>query len=735
MAEPKWASAFALAPSVLKEIIIQSGLSDSFQAKLDGVDWSQPDSIMLAGFSIRSQLQKIELPLEIEAEVGYAYSNLCARSEASEPFVIVQNIEQSLHQGRTHIGLQSIIKAIKSAYSEYLTSAIISKNIVSLEQAFDGTPTLTITETHSWYASGIITTSDSRNSNYLLIASTWGIAEDIARKELARDEYLFHKPTLAKGFASLIQCHPGHKEFRLDFDTKTYRLSLNEVPYTSIRELSLTRAQALKLALAGLAAEAHHQKPLQIDWGALSKADTELLLLGMQDGVKAKPKPYKIFKLVQHGQALSQGKAVGTGLAVGRLRLVSTREEASTLEEGEILVTEKTEPDWEPYFRKAAAIITEKDTRVSHSTILARELGIPAILNANIDRLRLLNGKRATVACCRGTTAYVYEGESVFETEVYDAKHLPLLKPSLMVNLSMPERALREALLPWAGAGLVRSEFLFTGWIRIHPMALLHPERLTSEVQATIARLCRGYASRRDYFIDKLSQGVSLIASAFWPRPVLLRLSDLKSKEYKKLVGGERFEPQESNQAMGFRGAARYCDQEYQPAFSMELEALAQVRARLGMKNLHICIPFCRTPEEAEEVIEKLSEAGLKRGEDGLEVWMMAELPSNVILADEFASLFDGFSIGSNDLTALTMGIDRDNPKVSARFDEMHPAMMDSYQRLVDAAHKANRLVSFCGQIASEDSLFCEALAEIGVDSISVTPDAFAATLAALRKG
>jgi pyruvate,water dikinase len=314
----------------------------------------------------------------------------------------------------------------------------------------------------------------------------------------------------------------------------------------------------------------------------------------------------------------------------------------------------------------------------------------------------------------------------------FDADRLPSLRCEMMVTLSMPERALAESRRPWSGAGLVRSEFIFSGWVRIHPMALCHPQRLPAEVQGTINRLCRGYTSKQDYFVDQASQAVATIASAFWPRPVILRLSDLKTHEYAKLVGGERFEPPEANPVLGFRGAARCLDPEYRPAFELELAALARVRNEMGLRNLQLMIPFCRTPDEGERVLERMGAAGLVQGEDGLQVWVMAELPSNVILADQFAQLFDGLSIGSNDLTQLTLGVDRDNARVGEAFDELDSAMMASYQRLIEAARGAGKKVSFCGQAASDDAMFAATLAEMGVDSLSVAPDAFHSTLRSL---
>lgn len=724
---------FALSPTAFAHILGSGGGESYLREKLALIEPDDPDSLMLCCFSARSEILKADFPDDLSSDLAQAYTWLSAEAGLANALVTVRPPGASWHEGGRHRGLEAISRAIATAYADALTRLVMHEGVRELDEALGRIPLLLIGRAMGWHCSGLLTNFEPKGGaeGFVVVLSTWGLAEDIARKELARDEYTVHKPGLERGCDALIRRRPGHKEFRLDFDIDAGRMRHAEVPHERVRELTLTSEEALRLARAALLFDG----PIELDWGMEEGWSRQLHLLGARPGSPPAVPPLRLYQLHQHGAVLVEGKAVGTGLAVGRVRVIEERSQLASLVPGEILVARKTEPDWEPYFRQAGAIITEQDTRVSHATILARELGIPALLEASGSSLFLDTGQLVTVACCQGETGHVYDGESSFDLEEFDAHRLPPLKAELAVSLSMPERALAEARRPWSGAGLVRSEFMLSGWVRIHPLALCYPERLAPEVLGTVNRLTRGYESKGEYFVDQMSQGIATIASAFWPRPVLLRLSDLKTHEYGKMVGGERFEPAESNPVLGFRGAARYLDHDYRPAFLLELSAIRRVRQQMGLSNLHLMIPFCRTPEEAEEVLEIMAEAGLERGHDGLQVWAMAELPSNVMLAEEFAQLFDGLSIGSNDLTQLTLGVDRDNRRLGGAFDEIHPAMMAAYQRIIEAAHAAGKKVSFCGQVASDDPMLCATLVEMGIDAISVVPDAFTSVLSGLRDG
>ncbi len=729
---------FSVGSGAFRAILDQGDLGKTLDQQLCDLDPEDPNSVMIASFGARSALLKAHLPGDLEEELSTAYTALSAQAEEGEDFealVTVRAKGESPLEGSRVRGLAALRRALLASYAEYLSRAIMEDTSRPLASLKGTVPEILVCYATSFDCSGLMTTFEAKtgNQNFVAVTSMWGLAEDISRKELARDEYFVHKPTLLQGFQSLVRRRPGHKEFRLDFDISADRLRHSEVPSERIREFTLSTEEVLRLSKAAILFERAMGCTVEISWGMELGWGRGLSLLEVHAVAPPSPKPFQLVTLKSHGETLLQGVAVGVGLAVGRVRVIEDRDDLEQFQAGEILVTRRTEPDWEPYFRQASAILTEGDTRVSHSTILAREMGIPALLDAKGCSLFLETGQLVTVSCCEGDVGFVYDGDAEYETQDFDAGHRPSLKASLALSLSMPEQALVEGSRPWAGVGLLRSEFLLTGWVRIHPLALLHPQRLPLEVQATIDRLCRGYDTKSDYFLDQMGQGIATIASAFWPRPVLLRLSDLKSHEYSKLVGGEPFEPKEAYPVMGWRGAARYTHPDYQEAFALELAAIRGVRQRMGLTNLHVMIPFLRTPEEGEAVLELMAQAGLRRGEEGLEIWMMAELPSNVILAHEFAEMFDGFSIGSNDLTQMTLGVDRDSELVADLFDEIHPAMMMSYERLLKAARLAGIKTSFCGQVASADPLFAATLAEMGVDSISIPSDAFLSTLTSLR--
>lgn len=726
---------FAVEPSWFREFLTFSGLQTRVLEQLSSLDESDPDSVMLVTFALRSAVLSGELPKSLREHLQQGYQRVSVEAGLPEALVTVRPAGASFHQGGRYRGLSAIEDAILGGWAEYLSRALISQGVRQPSALLAQVPRLVVARALGWDCSGIVTTVDLKagHGDFAAVYSSWGMAEDIARKELARDEDTWHKPTLREGFRPLVRRRVGNKEFRLDFDISQGKMSHTEVPHERRREFTLTAAESQRLALAALALEEAVKEPVELDWGMEQGWSRQLHLLSYRT-LSPPPSPcLRLYSLGQRGERLLSGRAVGHAVATGQVRVVEERSQLCQLRPGEILVAGKTEPDWEPYFKQAGAIVTEADTRVSHATLLAREMGIPAMLDVAGCTLFLDTGQTVTVSCCEGEIAHIYEGQAEVECQEYDAERLPDLTTKLMVSLSMPERALPEARRPWAGVGLVRSEFIFSGWVRIHPMALLHPERLAPEVQGTLHRLCRGYPDMREYFLDQMSQAVATVASAFWPRPVVLRLSDLKSQEYARLVGGDRFEPSESNPALGFRGAARYLHPDYRPAFELELEAIQRVRRDMGLKNLQLMVPFCRTPEEAEEVLEVMAQAGLGQGVEGLQISMMAELASHVFLADEFLQLFDGMSIGSNDLTQTVLGVDRDNKRVADRFDELHPALMVCYEKLIEAAKRAGKPVSFCGQVADEDPMFAATLAEMGIDAISVPPDAFFKTLSALK--
>jgi pyruvate,water dikinase len=438
--------------------------------------------------------------------------------------------------------------------------------------------------------------------------------------------------------------------------------------------------------------------------------------------------------LGKKGRPLVKGKSVGGGIGKGKVRVIRTTEDLGSFREGEVLVSASTNPDWEPVLRRAAAIVTDHGGRTCHAAIVSRELGIPCVVGCGRATTALATGAEVTVSCADGNEGKVYEGLLEYDRVEIDASTLPRPKVPVMLNVGNPENAFQLGQLPSAGVGLARLEFVISSWIGVHPMALLHPERVTSAaVAAEVHAKAQGFASLPEFFVEKLASGIGQIAAAFYPRPVIVRFSDFKTNEYASLLGGADFEPQEANPMIGFRGASRYYDDRYKEAFALECQAVKKVREEMGFENVVVMIPFCRTLEEARRVLLEMKKAGLKRGDGGLLVYVMCEIPNNVILANEFSELFDGFSIGSNDLTQLTLGVDRDSELLAHVFDEADPGVKRLIEMVVRAAHDKGRKVGLCGQAPSDRPEFAAFLASIGIDSISVTPDALAHVVEVLK--
>lgn len=723
----RWAPSFEIKSEAGRLFVggrtVREELSQSYQqAKPE-----DPNDLMVRSFAIARLLKNTPLPQQLCEELAKQCQNL---GFGDETVLLLRSVEASPFDNPSRVqGPKSLEQALKKLYQEHFSNALIQRFEKPDYDPFSQVPQLVVQEGVNAARTGLALTLEPKSgaADFVVVYSTWGIAEDILRRTVARDEFWFHTHSLKQGRELPLYRTCGNKEFQLYYDPERHRLEHLDLSRDKSRRYSLNPGEALRLARYALALQGQDSTPLEISWAA----DQDTLSVLSTRSLEAPPvKSLRLYQRVGSGPELLRGRPVSHSVAQGRVRVIHSRSELEEFQDGEILVAKKTEPDWEPGFRRAAAIITEHDRRVSHSTILAREMGIPAVLNAQGCGERLRTGQRVTVSCCEGDQGIVYEGEVAHRVKEFSLDRMPDLKTSLMVNLSLPERALSVARLPWAGAGLVRSEFIIGGWVKIHPLALLYPKKLDSDTRRAVDRI-RGEQKGADYFVDRMSQALGLIAAAFWPRPVTFRFSDLKSSEYARLLGGRGFEPEESNAMMGWRGASRYLHPDYQEAFLLELQAIKRVTTEMGFDNLRTLVPFCRTPEEGEELLELIREHTAKTP---LEVWCMAELPSNVILASEFAQAFDGLSIGSSDLTSLTLGVARDAEHLSQQFDEMHPAMLRCYETIIEAAHQHNKPVSFCGQAASEDTEFAALLAEMNVDILSLAPDALHPTLQRLEK-
>jgi pyruvate,water dikinase len=508
-----------------------------------------------------------------------------------------------------------------------------------------------------------------------------------------------------------------------------------KVPAEDRERLTLDDASVLTLSRWALEIEDHYSKqagrptPMDIEWARDGRTGELFVVQARPETVHSQrdDNMLETWRLTGKGEVLVRGKSVGSQIASGPVRVVGGKAELGGFRDGEVLVAAMTDPDWEPVLRRAAAVVTDHGGRTCHAAIVSRELGIPCVVGSGDATAKLATGREVTVSCAHPEEGRVYAGTLAFERERIDPAALPAPRVPLMLNVGDPEQAFRLAQLPSAGVGLARMEFVVTGWIGIHPMALLHPERVRDPAtRAEIGRRTRRFADPAEFFVDRLASGVALIAGAFHPRPVVLRFSDFKTNEYANLLGGAEFEPQEANPMLGFRGASRYTHERYREGFALECAAVRRVRGEMGLRNLELMVPFCRTLEEGRRVMRELERHGLVRGHDGLRVLVMCEIPNNVVLADEFLEIFDGFSIGSNDLTQLCLGIDRDSEILAAEFDERDPGVKRMIEAVVAAAHRKRRKVGICGQAPSDHPDFAEFLAGLGIDSISLTPDSLA---------
>jgi pyruvate, water dikinase len=588
-------------------------------------------------------------------------------------------------------------------------------------------------------ASGVMFTLDTESGfrDVVFVTGVYGLGENIVQGTVDPDEFYVHKPTFRAGYRAVLSRSLGSKQLRMVYARSGGTTNL-QVPKPERRRFCLTDAEVLKLAADAIKIEEHysdvagHPMPMDIEW-AKDGTDGKLYI------IQARPETvisrraaatFETYALSSRGAVLVSGRAVGEKIANGPVHIIGGARELSSFKPGEVLVAESTTPDWEPVMKIAAAIVTERGGRTCHAAIVARELGIPAVVGANGAKKALKSAAVVTVSCAEGEVGRVFKGALPVKTTRLALGDLPRPKTAIMLNLGNPGLAFKTAELPNDGVGLARMEFIISESIKVHPMALVSPEKVvSSSARRAIRELVHGYDRPADYFVHKLAEGIGMIAAAFYPKPVIVRLSDFKTNEYARLLGGEGFEPKEENPMIGFRGAARYAHPAYAAGFALECAALRRVRGEMGLTNVRVMVPFCRRVEEARRVLETMAGNGLKRGEDGLEIYVMCEIPNNVISIDAFAELFDGFSIGSNDLTQLTLGVDRDSEIVSFDFDERDPGMLEMLKLAVLGAKRNDRHIGICGEAPANYPEIAHYLAQLGIDSISVNPSSILRTM------
>jgi pyruvate,water dikinase len=751
---------FVLTADAFRLHLREANLTEWIERTLERLDVRDVRALAEAGQSIRTRVREAPLPTALVPAVTEAYAAMSRRYGEAATDVAVRSSATAedlpgasfAGQHETYLnvrGIAALDAAIRACFASLFTDRAI---VYRSEHGFaHGEVALSVgvqkMVRSDLGSAGVIFTLDTESGfrDVVLITGTWGIAESLVQGRVAPDEFWIHKPTLRAGFRSIIRRERGTKAVKLIYAESGLRTVREvRVPDADRLRFVLTDDELLVLARWSLAIEEHYSTlackptPMDIEWARDGQSGELYIVQARPETVHARRSGTRLelFRRQGTGRVLLTGKSVGQRVGTGAVRLVHGPEELPLVQAGDVLVARMTDPDWEPVLQRVAAVVTDEGGRTCHAAIVSRELGIPCVVGTGTATSLLATGALVTVSCAEGDEGRVYEGKVEFVREELDPATAPHSPVPLMLNVANPDRAFALAQLPSAGVGLLRIEFVISGWIGIHPMAAAHPDRIGDPaVRADIAARSRGYDSPTAFFVERLAAGVGQITAAFYPRPVIVRFSDFKTNEYAHLAGGAGFEPTESNPMLGFRGASRYYDQRYRDGFALECAAIRQVREIMGLRNLKLMIPFCRTLGEARQVLAELERNGLRRGSDGLEVYVMCEIPNNVILAADFAQLFDGFSIGSNDLTQLALGIDRDSELLAPLFDERDPGVKQLIAMVVRAAHAAGRPVGICGQAPSDYPEFAEYLAELGIDSISLNPDALFGVAARLAHG
>jgi pyruvate,water dikinase len=727
----------------------QNNLEKSLDDIVNLLDTKEYLNLSEIGEKARALILSATIPDEIRAEISSAYQSLSKQSETRNLGVAVrssataEDLPSASFAGQMESflnisGLDQLLDAIHGCYVSLFTNRAIKyrhdMGFTKLDIAISvGVQQMVRSDKAS---SGVAFTidPDSGFQNTIIINGSWGLGENIVKGTITPDEWMVFKPTLENAKLNpILKRHCGRKEFTMIYAEKSEETSFehtiinNPTSAEKQNQFSLNDKEVIQLSQWCYKIEKHYKKPMDIEWAKDGVNNQLYIVQARPETVHGKDKTQvrEIYKLNEKGTLITQGIALGDKIATGKARILNSPQEGNQLLKGEILVTDLTNPDWDPIMKKAAAIITNKGGRTSHAAIVARELGVVAVVGCGDATKLIKNGQQITVSCAEGKDGNIYEGELKWEVTEQDFSQLSMPDTDPMFILADPDSAFELSNYPNKGVGLMRMEFAISNSIKIHPLALCEPEKVTNQtVIDQISGLTKGYSNNKKYFIDKLAEAVSIVAAAFYPKDVIVRMSDFKSNEYANLIGGEYFEPHEENPMIGFRGASRYYSDFYRKGFALECEAMKKVRNEMGFLNVKLMIPFCRTMEEGEKVLAEMASNKLVQGENGLEVYVMIEIPSNVILADEFASLFDGFSIGSNDLTQLTLGLDRDSALISDLFSEQNPAVKNLIRETIHAAKRNKIKVGLCGQAPSDIPEFAQFLVEEGIDSISFNPDA-----------
>ena len=748
---------FATTAHAFRAFLQHYALTDKINAKLNALDTEDVRALAQVGAEIRSLVLAQPYPADLEKAIreafvtlsaGNAHASFAVRSSATaedlpdasfagqqETFLNVVGIEEVLHKMK---------EVFASLYNDRAISYRVHKGFAHADVALSAGVQRMVRSDLG--AAGVMFTIDTESGfeDVVFITSSYGLGETVVQGAVNPDEFYVHKPMLKAGKRSVIRRNLGSKLIQMEFSSPEEKkasghlVKTTDVPTELRNRYSLTDAEVEQLAQYALVIEQHYGRPMDIEWGKDGNDGLLYILQARPETVKSQQKGQSElrYKLKGHGTVLAHGRAIGQKIGTGPVRLVHNISEMDKVQPGDVLVTDMTDPNWEPVMKRASAIVTNRGGRTCHAAIIARELGIPAVVGCGDATEHLKEGTLVTVSCAEGDTGHIYDG--LLETEVTEVQRgtMPQIKTKIMMNVGNPQLSFDFCQLPNDGVGLARLEFIINNNIGVHPKAILDYPNVDADLKKAVESVARGHASPRAFYVDKVAEGVATIAAAFWPKPVIVRLSDFKSNEYRKLIGGSRYEPEEENPMLGFRGAARYISEDFGEAFAMECEAMRRVRSDMGLTNVQVMVPFVRTLKQAERVTQLLAQHGLKRGENELKIIMMCEVPSNAILANEFLQFFDGFSIGSNDLTQLTLGLDRDSglELLAADFDERDPAVKVLLKQAIAACKAQGKYVGICGQGPSDHPDFAHWLADEGIHSISLNPDSVIETWKMLAK-
>ena len=737
---------FATTAHAFRQFLAHDGLADKISRRLAALDTEDVRALAVAGAEIRAMVESQPFPADLQQAIGEAFATLSAGNPAASFAVrssaTAEDLPDASFAGQQEtflnvVGIEDVLHKMKEVFASLYNDRAISyrvhkgfaHDVVALSA---GVQRMVRSDLG---AAGVMFTIDTESGfeDVVFITSSYGLGETVVQGAVNPDEFYVHKPMLKAGKRAVIRRNLGSKLIQMEFATPEEKAASGKlVKTTDVKaelrnRYSLSDADVEQLAKYALVIEEHYGRPMDIEWGKDGTDGHLYILQARPETVKSQQqgKAEQRYKLLGKGNVLAEGRAIGQKIGTGPVRLVYNISEMDKVQAGDVLVTDMTDPNWEPVMKRASAIVTNRGGRTCHAAIIARELGIPAVVGCGDATDLLKEGTLVTVSCAEGDTGFIYDG--LLETEVTEVVRgeMPPVDLKIMMNVGNPQLAFDFCQLPNHGVGLARLEFIINNNIGVHPKAILDYPNVDADLKKAVESVARGHASPKAFYVDKVAEGVATIAAAFWPKPVIVRLSDFKSNEYRKLIGGSRYEPEEENPMLGFRGAARYVSEEFREAFLMECEALKRVRNEMGLTNVQIMVPFVRTLKQAERVTGLLAAEGLKRGENELKIIMMCEVPSNAILADEFLEFFDGFSIGSNDLTQLTLGLDRDSglELLAADFDERDPAVKAMLSRAITACKAAGKYVGICGQGPSDHPDFALWLAEQGIESISLNPD------------